>query len=45
MEVGPGFCAHRLTVGNLGSDAQSPYAFTVYCTDYTEFDHTIQIRF
>ncbi len=44
VEAGPGFGRHHFTVGNFGSEAASTYAFTLYCTDYTEFDHTLRIR-
>lgn len=42
--VGPGFGEHRYTSGKFGSEAQQKESFTVYFTDYTEFEHTIQIR-
>lgn len=42
--MGPGFGAHRFTEGKEDSEAKSAGCATVYFTDYTEFDHTIQIR-
>ena len=44
LEVGLGFGTHLYTVGKFGSEERSPYAFTLYFTDYTEFDHVISIR-
>lgn len=44
LEIGPGFGAHLFTSGKFGSEAGSNYAFTLYFTDYTEFDHVIKIR-
>ncbi len=44
IEVGPGFGTHRFTAGNFGSEDVSACGFTVYFTDYTEFEHTFRIR-
>lgn len=41
--IGPGFGTHLYTSGRFGSEAKSEHAFTLYFTDYTEFDHTIHI--
>lgn len=42
--IGPCFGTHRFTEGKEDSEAKTPGAATIYFTDYTEFDHTIQIR-
>lgn len=42
--IGPCFGTHRFTEGKEDSESKTPGAATVYFTDYTEFDHTIQIR-
>lgn len=42
--IGPGFGEHRFTDGKEDSETKTPGAATVYFTDYTAFDHTIQIR-
>ena len=44
LEIGPGFGEHLFIAGKFGSEEKSPYAFTLYFTDYTEFDHVIHIR-
>ena len=44
LEIGPGFGTHLYTAGKFGSEERSAYAFTLYFTDYTEFDHVITIR-
>ncbi len=44
MEVGPAFGTHHFTEGKEDSEAKTPGAATVYCTDYTEFHHVISIR-
>lgn len=44
LEIGPGFGTHLYTAGKFGSEERSAYAFTLYFTDYTEFDHVIAIR-
>lgn len=44
IEIGPGFGTHRFTAGNFGSEEASACGFTVYFTDYTEFEHTFQIH-
>lgn len=43
LQFGPGFGTHLYTAGKFGSEARSPYAFTLYCTDYTPFDHQITL--
>ncbi|MBO5096707.1 MAG: hypothetical protein J6B96_00155 [Agathobacter sp.] len=42
--VGPCFGEHHFTAGKEDSEAKTPGAATLYLTDYTEFDHTIEIR-
>lgn len=44
VEVGPGFGAHSYIDGLFGSEAADPNCFTLYYTDYTEWDHTFTIR-
>lgn len=44
LEMGPGFGTHTYTAGNFGSEEASAFAFTLYFTDYTEFDHTFSIH-
>ncbi|MCM1222665.1 MAG: hypothetical protein NC548_50215 [Lachnospiraceae bacterium] len=42
--VGPGFGEHHFTEGKEDSEAKTPGAATLYFTDYTAFDHVIEIR-
>lgn len=42
--VGPCFGEHHFTEGKEDSEAKSLGAATLYLTDYTAFDHTIEIR-
>ncbi len=42
--VGPCFGAHHFTEGKEDSEAKTAGAATLYLTDYTGFDHTIEIR-
>lgn len=42
--VGPCFGEHHFTEGKEDSEAKTPGAATLYLTDYTAFDHTIEIR-
>lgn len=44
MEVGPAFGLHHFTEGKEDSEAKTPGAATVYCTDYTPFRRVISIR-
>ncbi len=44
ITVGPCFGEHRFTEGKEDSEAKTSGAATVYLTDYTEFDRTVQIR-
>lgn len=44
LKVGPCFGEHRFTEGKEDSEAKTPGAVTIYLTDYTSFDHTIEIR-
>lgn len=44
VTVGPCFGEHRFTEGKEDSEAKIAGAATLYLTDYTEFDRTIQIR-
>ena len=42
--VGPGFGAHHYMEGKEDSELKTAGASTIYFTDYTTFDRTIQIR-
>lgn len=42
--VGPCFGEHHFTEGKEDSEAKTAGAATLYLTDYTGFDHTIEIR-
>ena len=44
LSVGPCFGAHHFTEGKEDSEPRMEGAATVYLTDYTAFDHTIEIR-
>ena len=44
LEIGPGFGTHSYITGKFGSEARDENSFTLYFTDYTEFDRTITIR-
>lgn len=44
LVVGPCFGEHHFIEGKEDSEAKTPGAATVYLTDYTGFDHTIEIR-
>jgi hypothetical protein len=44
LEIGPGFGTHSYIEGKFGSELQQHNCFTIYFTDYTEFDHCIKIR-
>ena len=44
LVVGPCFGEHHFTEGKEDSEAKTPGAATLYLTDYTAFDHTIEIR-
>ncbi len=44
VEVGPGFGAHSYMDGLFGSEPCDPNCFTLYYTDYTEWEHTFTIR-
>lgn len=44
LRVGPCFGEHRFTEGKEDSEPKSPDAATVYLTDDTSFDHTIEVR-
>lgn len=44
LEIGPGFGTHAFIDGQFGSESSDARCFTMYFTDYTEFDHTITIR-
>lgn len=43
LHIGPGFGTHLYTAGKFGSEARSPYAYTLYCTDATPFEHEITL--
>lgn len=45
IEIGQGFGKHLYTDGRFGSETHSKQAFTLFFTDYTEFEHTIRICF
>jgi hypothetical protein len=42
--IGPCFGEHHFMEGKEDSEAKSAGAATIYLTDYTAFDHTIEIR-
>lgn len=42
--IGPGFGTHSYLAGMFGSEGVDPDCFTLYFTDYTEFDRSIFIR-
>ena len=42
--LGPCFGEHHFTEGKEDSEAKTAGAATIYLTDYTAFDHTIEIR-
>lgn len=44
VTVGPCFGTHRFTEGKEDSEAKEEGAATLYLTDYTGFEHIIQIR-
>jgi hypothetical protein len=44
IEVGPAFGKHNFVGGYAGSETSSRDHFTIYFTDYTNFDHTITFR-
>ena len=44
ITVGPCFGLHRFTEGKEDSELKTAGAATLYLTDYTAFDRTIQIR-
>lgn len=44
LQVGPGFGVHSYTQGLFGSEAADKGGFTLYFTDYTEFEHTVLIK-
>lgn len=44
IEVGPAFGKHNLVNGYAGGEARSRNHFTIYFTDYTNFEHTIVIK-
>ena len=44
LEIGPGFGTHSYLAGMFGSEGVDPNCFTLYFTDYTEFDRSIFIR-
>ena len=44
LEIGPGFGTHSYLAGIFGSEGVDPNCFTMYFTDYTEFDRSIFIR-
>lgn len=44
LTVGPCFGEHRFTEGKEDSEAKTPGAATLYLTNYTSFDHTVEIR-
>ena len=44
FEIGPCFGAHHFTEGKEDSEVKNAGCATLYLTDYTGFDHTVQIR-
>ena len=44
IEIGPCFGVHSFTAGKFGSAGRNQGCFTVYLTDHTCFEHTLQIR-
>lgn len=44
IEIGPAFGAHGFIDGMFGSEEVDSKSFTMYFTDYSEFDHTFTIR-
>ena len=42
--IGPGFGTHHFMEGKEDSELKTEGAATLYFTDYTGFDHTIQVR-
>lgn len=44
LDIGPGFGTHGFIEGIFGSEAADSRSFTMYYTDYSEFDHTFYIR-
>lgn len=44
LVIGPCFGAHHFIEGKEDSEKKTPGAFTLYLTDYTEFDREIYIR-
>lgn len=44
IDIGPAFGTHGFIEGIFGSEANDQKSFTMYYTDYTEFDHTFTIR-
>ncbi|WP_094548064.1 hypothetical protein [Petroclostridium xylanilyticum] len=42
--VGPAFANHMFIGGKFGSEARSRDHFTIYFTDFTNFDHTITLK-
>jgi hypothetical protein len=44
IEIGPAFAKHNLVSGYAGSEGRSKNHFTIFFTDFTNFDHTITLR-
>lgn len=44
VSIGPAFGNHQFLKGKLGNERSSSEDFTIYFTDFTEFNHTINIR-
>lgn len=44
IDIGPAFGTHGFIEGIFGSEASDDRSFTMYYTDYSEFDHTFCIR-
>ncbi len=44
IDIGPAFGANGFIEGIFGSEESDHKSFTMYFTDYTEFDHTFTIR-
>ena len=44
IDIGPAFGTHGFIEGIFGSEESDHKSFTMYFTDYTEFDHTFTIQ-
>lgn len=44
IKFGPGFAKHTYTSNMRGSEPRDDHSYTVYFTDFTNLEHTIEIR-